>query len=181
MLTRKPKTINLAEQIHKFGADSLLPDWTPGRIQARRRTRAKPDHGLLGLFIDHLKEDCQWTRIETAMVAQGVPDGNYCFAGGRDGWLETKWTTGWKVRITPEQVSWILKRARLGGRVSIAVWRAVDELWLVDGSQAGELALFGLKGPAGARAVVWRGGVKAWPWDQIRIYLAEGAGWALPK
>lgn len=109
------------------------------------------DGGLRPLFRKNLPE-FQWTTVETGAVQLGVPDSEYCGTGGRSGWVEFKRSTAWAVRVRPEQIGWIGRRVRLGGRVWIAVRRvadagprraAVDELHMVPGSCVEDLALRG--------------------------------------
>jgi hypothetical protein len=150
-------------------------DFMPGRIQARRKKRGAPDEGLRKIFMEKLKRGCQWTAIETGMTAQGVPDANYCFNGGHEGWLECKKTDAWAVRMRVLQVGWILRRIRMGGHVCIAIRRATDELWLVDGAFVAELAAGGLKN---VPHVKWVGGKDSWDWKQIEQYLRSPCGWA---
>jgi hypothetical protein len=49
-----------------------------------------------------------------------VPDSEYCFPGGRQGWIEFKVVRGWQVTLQQAQISWIARRIRLGGVVWIA-------------------------------------------------------------
>src|SRR5512139_2630800 len=116
------------------------------RIVVGTRTPARrPDGGLRRLFHQRLKAGCQWTAIETGAVAGGVPDSEFCFEGGAQGWLEFKVTKHWAVTFRPGQVPWISRRARLGGNVFVAVQRAGGELWLTHGSHIVDLAEGGLK------------------------------------
>lgn len=114
------------------------------------------DGGLRALFRRHITS-AQWTTIETGMTAQGVPDAEFCFPPvplsqckgsavdyshlsttkpGVQGWIEYKTTSGWAVTLRPEQIGWLDRRQRLGGRAFVAVRRVanrgakVDELWL---------------------------------------------------
>lgn len=136
------------------------------------------DGGLRSLERQHMPT-AQWTTIETGLVAHGVPDMEYCWAGGRQGWLENKFTDAWAVKVQPGQVAWIHRRARLGGRVHIAVRRRasagprraeVDELWLLHGRDVETLALRGLRAveqPLG----VWTRGPSRWDWAAVEEIL----------
>jgi len=97
----------------------------------------------------------------------------YCFAGGVQGWVENKRTLGWAVTIRPEQVGWLLRRARMGGRCFIAVRRMngkSDELYMVHGRDAERLQDNGLKG-ANWILGVWSGGPARWDWGQVERLL----------
>lgn len=146
---------------------------------------ASSDGGLRPLFRQHVT-GCDWQSVETAITGGGVPDSNYCLVGddgsGVEGWVEFKQTSGWAVTLRPEQVGWITRRCRYGGRVFIAVRRQnaggvrrgdpVDELWLLRGSYARELLDRGLKhGPAEAILGRWMGGPSQWDWDSVRHHL----------
>src|SRR3954453_14766207 len=98
------------------------------------------DGGLRKLFRQYV-QPCDWQSIETAMTGGGVPDSNYCM-DGVEGWIEFKLTTHWIVPLRPEQIGWLLRGTRFGGRVFIAVRRqtkvglrtaTADELWLLHG------------------------------------------------
>lgn len=140
-----------------------------------------PDDGLRKLFHDNLRAGWHWQTIETGMTSKGVPDSNYC-CRGFDGWVEMKATKEWAVTLRPEQVGWLDRRARNGGRVFVAVRRhctagpkrpAADELWLCSGHYARELKDHGLRGcPPAAVLGVWPGGPGAWGWDEVARLLA---------
>ncbi len=78
------------------------------------------DGGLRRIFRDKFPE-WQWTSIETGAVSPGTPDAEYCAPNGVSGWIEYKKADHWKVTFQPLQIPWIHKRARLGGKVFIAV------------------------------------------------------------
>lgn len=138
----------------------------------------KLDGGLRSLFRDYVPAD--WCTVETGMTAQGVPDSNFC-AQGVEGWVEYKQTTGWAVTLRTEQIGWITRRCRAGGRVFIAVRRrtlggarteAADELWLCRGSYAPDLKLNGLReAPQDALLGRWTGGPSRWDWPAVREIL----------
>lgn len=128
------------------------------------------DGGLRKLFKDNVLR-AQWTPIETGMVAQGVPDSEYCLEGGFQGWIEFKQCGANKIKIRPMQVQWIERRVRMGGRVWIGV-RRKEELFLYNGGAVRALFDVGLKGasPRGS----WSGGPARWDWSAVRKILADG-------
>jgi Holliday junction resolvase len=90
---------------------------------------SKADDGLRQVFTTHIV--AHWQAIETGGTGKGVPDLNGC-RGGVDVWIEMKRARHWTVpEMKPEQVGWIERRERNGGRVFVAVRRAHDELWLL--------------------------------------------------
>lgn len=158
------------------------------------KARQRPDDGLRAIIRKCLVGP-HWTTIETGTVQGGVPDLNGLFASGfiRDGlrtpklldaaevWVECKATSGWAVTFRPLQVGWLTTRVRYGGRAFVAVRRhggggkrtpPFDELWLVDGAYAGDLAVHGLRemnmdGLLGR----WQGGEGKWDWKQFERAL----------
>jgi len=130
------------------------------------------DGSLRTIFRDHIKRP-QWTPIETGATAQGVPDMEYCFPGGVQGWVENKKTGGWAVTVRAEQVGWLLRRARMGGRCFIAIRRLngkSDELYMVHGRDAEQLQDRGLKG-ANFILGTWSGGPAKWDWAAVERLL----------
>jgi len=132
----------------------------------------KTDGGLRPIFREHLP-GVHWTTIETAFTEPGVPDLNGCYRGV-EFWIENKATSGWVVSLRTEQIGWLLRRTRVGGRAYIAIRRhcdagprrpAADELWLYEGSQAALLATGGMKAVLPLR--VWEGGPSRWDWPDI--------------
>lgn len=124
---------------------------------------------------------CHWQSVESPLTGGGTPDANYC-ADGREGWVEFKKTTSWSVGLDPDQVGWLTRRSRAGGRVFVAVRRvaaegprrgdSADELWLLRGSFAREIKVSGLRGvPSRALLGCWPGGPARWPWARIRDLL----------
>lgn len=79
------------------------------------------DGGLRQVFRKHIPQ-AHWQAIESWSTGQGVPDMNYCLEG-RDGWIENKFTEAWALQhpLSPEQVAWIERRNRVGGRALLAV------------------------------------------------------------
>lgn len=135
--------------------------------------RRKPDGGLRSVFKEHLKS-WQFTPIETGAIVSGVPDAEYCAPGGISGWIEFKYIStgkGTAIGLRPAQVSWIDRRARLGGRAFIAIQRK-DELFLYSGIGVKELKRHGLASQLG----LLYHGVGKWDWDEIRINLTQGFG-----
>jgi len=135
------------------------------------------DGGLRALFLSRLP-NAFWQSIETGGTGLGVPDAHYCFPKGCNGWIEYKQTDANAVVIRPEQVAWIERYHRNGGRVFVAVrqqWKlssrkfATDNLWLVDGSFVRTLLLHGLSGVAKSKR--WSGGPANWRWDEIEKIL----------
>lgn len=137
------------------------------------------DGGLRNLFRDKLR-DFHWQSIETGGTGRGVPDLNGCLRGV-ELWVECKVTAGWAVTLRPEQIGWLCRRARAGGRVFVAVRRccpsgprrtAADELWLLLGHHAPDLRTGGLpRGPSRAVLGMWPGGPARWPWPAVRAAL----------
>lgn len=141
------------------------------------------DGGLRKLFRQRLPGD--WQSIEAESIGRGVPDANYCI-NGFEGWVEFKQTTGWTVDLRPEQVAWMQRRARNGGKVTIAVRQkakesirreARDVLWLFKGSEAAIWKENGLEPipelyPA-KPLLVHSGGPSLWDWDRIASCLCR--------
>lgn len=126
------------------------------------------DAGLRTLFHHHLRS-YHWIAVETALTGAGVPDSNYC-CSGIEGWVEYKATKGWGVSMRVEQVGWILRRCRAGGRVFIAVRQTGirDDLWLIKGAFVVEARDNGLKElPPGALVYRGAGGPKGWDWNSV--------------
>lgn len=138
------------------------------------------DAGLRPLFRKHLPQ-FDWQSIETGGTGRGIPDSNYCVMGthgiGHEGWIEYKSTDGYVVDLRPEQVGWIMRRVRRGGRVWIAVRRShdggprrgppVDELWIFGGGLAVEARTGGLLAIEN-RARRWHHGPTAgWDWGAV--------------
>jgi hypothetical protein len=133
----------------------------------------KRDGDLRSTFRTHLPQ-AQWSSIETGATAGGVPDSEYCFAGGRQGWVEFKNVKGWRVNLRPAQVAWISRRVRMGGVVFIAA-RKDYGLFLLHGRHVERLRDDGLQGAPWARC--FTGGPANWDWRAIEMEL-KGAGYA---
>ncbi len=165
---------------------------------------SKIDGGLRSEFRKHLPL-FDWLSVETGLTALGVPDSNYCtlpraelmrdgFAKGHaleadrqgitrrgvEGWIEHKQTKGHAVTLEPEQVGWILRRVRNGGRVWIAVRQradagprreARDVLWLIPGRDAKVAKVEGLVDRQGW---LWTpGGPARWDWRAVAQVLTS--------
>lgn len=149
---------------------------------------SKADDGLRRILRDHLPQ-FHWQSIESGLVEAGIPDANYC-GDGSEGWIECKRARHWEIDLRPEQVAWLTRRARHGGRVLVAVRRRpvagprtekADELWLLRGAFAREMLDYGLRGFVplgmegrwgpwrgnGALLGRWQGGPARWDWPAI--------------
>jgi hypothetical protein len=140
---------------------------------------ARPDHGLRSIFKENLERlHFHMQSVETGGTGQGICDTNFC-RDGVEGWIEYKWTDGHAVTLRPEQIGWIERRTRCGGRVLIAVWRAheggarrgspVSELYLLPGHLARQARLGGLRDPSVRSALLglWQGGPSRWNWPEV--------------
>jgi len=149
----------------------------------------KADAGLSDIFVKSLKS-VHWQKIETWSTGQGVPDLNGCSPStwkderGFEFWIECKKTAGSRLahNLSPEQIGWIERRLRFGGRVFVAVrrlrpaglrlGRALDELHLFHGSAVRGLAKAGIAGlGAPAPLGVWENGPARWNWAEIKALL----------
>ena len=144
--------------------------------------RADPDHGLRALFHGRLPR-VHWQGVELGLMASGVPDTNGCW-DGVDFWIEFKHTTTDAVGLEPEQVGWILRRMRAGGRVFVVVEQesaegprkgaAIHRLMVFEGWDAADLRSGGL---SAVPAVLTIDGPRAgWDWDEV---LATLVGWRM--
>jgi hypothetical protein len=133
------------------------------------------DGDLRSIFRMRFK-DWQWSSVETAGTASGVPDSEFCTPHGVQGWIEFKQTHIHKVNIRPFQVAWLMRRCRSGGNAWIAVRRipksqkenGVDDLWLMHGDQAQALFDGGLEN---VKADCWHGGERNWNFAEIHNKL----------
>lgn len=126
------------------------------------------DGGLRRLLRENLPT-VHWCTVESGAIAPGTPDVNGC-RHGSEFWIECKQTDGWAVTLRPEQVGWLMRRARAGGRVFVLVRRASSELWLLPGARADLLKAEGLRGSV-APLGVWRGGPARWSWAEVEAQL----------
>lgn len=124
------------------------------------------DGGLRRIFRERFPL-WHWTAIETGCVSPGAPDVEFCAPGGVSGWVEFKRVNGFKITFEPLQPGWIFKRARLGGRVFVAVRRKVDELHIIPGTEIVALTETGLKG----RQPLTAGGLRSWDWKKVEQTL----------
>jgi hypothetical protein len=130
--------------------------------------------GELRLIFRRVFPTAQWTSVETGLTAGGVPDSEFCFPGGQQGWIEFKRTDAWAVRLRPAQVGWTERRVRLGGRVLIAVrrmCRGEDELHLLPGKAVCDLQDKGLRGAE--HLGTWAGGPSRWNWKEVGAFLVQ--------
>ena len=138
-------------------------------------TRGGRDGGLRKEYRTHLPH-FHWTSVESPFTIQGIPDSNFCHAG-KEGWIENKKVKGKhgdRVEVRPEQVSWIERRARAGGRIFVAVrWAANrDSLYILAPPAARLLCADGIGSLP--RSVVlgrWQGGPSHWEWPKIAEIL----------
>lgn len=136
------------------------------------------DGGLRPEFRKRLP-DIHWQSIETGGTGLGVPDSNFCL--GVEGWIEFKWTDTYLVPLRPEQIGWLTRRARSGGRVFVGVRRrheggprkgeSVDELWMLKGAFADIIRVEGLRMDRDYYIGAWGGGPSSWPWPIVRSIL----------
>ena len=133
------------------------------------------DGNLRALEREYLK-GFHLVTIETGFTGPGVPDMNYCYHGS-EGWIENKACKGWQVKIRVEQVGWMLRRQRAGGKCFIFVRRQnassnADELYVFNGEQAQDLSEKGINGAK------WRhrstGGPARWDWETVSKILRGG-------
>lgn len=130
------------------------------------------DGGLRVIFRQYIPT-FMWTSIETGGTARGIPDSNFLAPNGIEGWVEYKITKAFAVTMRPEQIGWIDRRNRLGGRIWIAVRQIRkdgDFLHLVPGHQVKELATDGLRF-IGDECFIWEGGPPRWNWRSIQATL----------
>lgn len=146
----------------------------------------KTDAGLSDCFKKHLPI-FHWQKIESWSTGQGVPDLNGCGWSdpedewGAEFWIECKKATGIKLdhNLSAEQIGWLERRHRAGGRVFIGVRRvrpagprvgaALDSLLLYPGEAARAVARDGISAP-GALGL-WEGGPARWDWPEIARIL----------
>src|ERR1700676_224720 len=135
------------------------------------------DDGLRALFRSHLPT-LFMQSIETGGTGQGIPDTHYIRAG-ISGWIEYKKTDAWAVPLEAEQVAWISRYVRYGGRAYVAVRRRhaggprkgapTDELHIYHGRDSPRLRAVGLR--ADGPLLRADGGPARWPWPTILALL----------
>ena len=136
------------------------------------------DGGLVKLLRANLPT-VHWQAIETWSTGQGVPDANGCHQGA-EFWVECKLATGYVVPLRAEQVAWLERRTRAGGRTFIMVRQQapagprrgpkIDHLWLFPGSMARDLFTRACTlQPEYSHLALgcWAGGPAKWPWQVI--------------
>ncbi len=134
------------------------------------------DGNLRQLFRKHLPH-FHWVSVETGSTGRGIPDSEYCHAGV-SGWIEFKKTSTNASGLRPEQIAWLERRGRAGGRCWAAVRRQhsggprkghpVDELYLIDGKYISGLINNGVDWSTFLR---WKGGPAHWDWSEIERAL----------
>lgn len=137
------------------------------------------DGGLRPLFHTRLPS-AHWQGVETWSTGQGVPDTNYCFPEGREGWIEFKVTATLRVTIRPEQVAWAERRCRVGGKVFLAVRLKVlpgprkiarDAIYLYGSTSIRQVHE---KGLSVLPSLLCEGGPARWNWTAIAEILRGG-------
>lgn len=123
------------------------------------------DGDLRTILRQHLR-DLMWVSVETGMTESGVPDLHYAAPGGTSGWIECKRSP---VKMRPEQVAWLSRYARLGGRCFVAV-RHNDLLVIYRGQNA---PLLRGRDPPAASTGRWEGGPARWDWATVRAILTR--------
>ncbi len=133
------------------------------------------DGDLRKLYAKYLP-NFHWTSIETPFTVAGVPDSNYC-CDGIEGWIENKIVrSGDRVGIRPQQVAWLERRIRSGGRVFIGVrWpKQNDGFYLLRATAARPLLNNGLTAlPSNFILGHWQGGPSRWKWPIIGDFLTH--------
>ena len=132
------------------------------------------DGGLRKIFKDSIPG--QWTPVETGGTMLGVPDTEYCLAGGAQGWIEFKKCSTDAVKVRPAQVGWIERRVRMGGGIFVAVRRTRrggDELVLLPGRAVRLLKTSGLTAASELAVGAWDGGPGRWDWGAIEKILRK--------
>jgi len=94
---------------------------------------------------DKFPQAC-WQRIETS-AGSGVPDLNYCFPDGREGWIELKGTNSisfkrtkgerlkgqlCRVSLRPAQLAWHLDRLAHQGKVFVLCYLGNKRLGVIN-------------------------------------------------
>lgn len=136
--------------------------------------------GDLGKLIQRYLPGPHWQRVETGGTGRGIPDINGCM-DGVEVWVENKATDGWTAGLRAEQVGWIDRRARAGGRVFVLVRRTVeagprrgdaaDDLYLYAGRDVVRLARDGM-GRGGPEPLLYStGGPGRWDWTTVQEWL----------
>lgn len=136
------------------------------------------DGGLRPLFRQRLPG--HWQSVETGGTGLGIPDSSFCIKGA-EGWIEFKTTETTKVPLRTEQIGWLTTRHFHGGRVFVGVrfqhdggprkGEPADELWLLHGGFARDIAVRGLTLTEPYVLGRWVGGPGRWAWDAVAELL----------
>lgn len=140
------------------------------------------DGGLRAEFRKHIPH-FDWSSIETGSSESGVPDNNFCYEGA-EGWIEFKQTALREVRLRPDQIGWLAKRARHGGHVFVGVRRwhdprwskfseDTDQFWLLEGGASVVVKQRGLRESERYVLGIWEGGPSRWDWNAIASILTR--------
>jgi hypothetical protein len=140
-----------------------------------------PNDGGLRLMFRQRFPRWMWTPIETSTML-GVADSHYLAPNGVEGWVEYKSTDTLRVTFRPAQPAWLDRRAKLGGRTTIAIRRrpsarkfaGLDELYLVDGAHA--VALWRSTLDQVPAVCVGAHGARSWDWKAIEKFLTRDFG-----
>lgn len=107
-------------------------------------------------------------RIETGGTGRGIPDFNAC-CDGVEFWVELKVVNaGKKIGLRPEQVGWLIKRSKTGGRCFVLVRTPDAEIFLYKGDKAREIVDEGLRLEPELKLT------KPYDWDKLNKYLIGG-------
>jgi hypothetical protein len=134
--------------------------------------------GNLRSLIQQKMPDVHFQAIETGGTGLGIPDLNGC-VDGVETWTELKFTTSWRVKVRPQQVAWLERRERAGGRCFILTrqgGRDRDTLWLTASSSA-RLLIEGTRLDLLPPPLIlghWEGGPARWGWGEVRQTLFGG-------
>lgn len=114
-----------------------------------------------------------WTTVESPHTEPGIPDSNGCEVG-IEFWLELKRAVGNRIpSLKIEQVGWLTRRHKAGGRTFIAVRKRSaldgDQLFLFSGEFSSVLREKGLA--AALTLFIGTGGPSKWNWESIRHVL----------
>lgn len=120
------------------------------------------------LVKSHLPKKAHSQRIETGGTGRGIPDVNICY-NEIEVWIELKIVKGKKVDLSAEQVAWLFRRARAGGRCWIVARDQADgprkgkydRIYAWSGDRAGDVLDYGIEAEG---ALVWD---RPWSWDHI--------------
>lgn len=84
-----------------------------------------------------------------------------------------KKVNGWRVNFEPEQIGWLERRSRVGGRVFVAARRqgAPETFWLYKGTDA--RLLVGVSLREVQPLILTSGRPALWPWPLIEARLTE--------